>query len=343
MNQYANRLIDFFINENSLNIDAFLPKVNFISKFLGQNFGMRYARYFSYPYQAKKKSFSEVAHVCDHQYGHLLNYLKCKVKIITVHDLIPIIFEKEKNKNPVLLKYSLSKLKFFDKIIAISDNTKKDILKYTDCPEEKIEVIYQSVERYFNINKINKKEICQKYKIPFEKKKILISGNVFYKNNKISYEVLEELIKKDDNIILIHIGGKENYLYSKKLIKDKHYFVLSDLDYKEMPNIYKISDIFFPSIYEGYGLPIVEAMKCGLPVICSNNSSIPEIIDDAGLTCNHDNIKYFTHNIFEILNDEEKKSFYIKKSIARSKHFDLEKHNKNILDIYKNELDKKNL
>ena len=58
-------------------------------------------------------------------------------------------------------------------------------------------------------------------------------------------------------------------------------------------NIYKISDIFFfPSIYEGYGLPLVEAMKCGLPIVCSNNSSIPEIVNDAVLSSEHDNVKF---------------------------------------------------
>ena len=69
--------------------------------------------------------------------------------------------------------------------------------------------------------------------------------NVFYKNNIISYRVLEELIKIDEKIILLHLGGKQNETYSDKLVKNKNYFILNDLKYNEVANIYKISDIFF--------------------------------------------------------------------------------------------------
>ena len=344
MNQYSNRLIDDFKSRENLIINSICPKMNFISKILGTTNGLRYARYMSYPNQIKNIQGCDVAHVCDHQYAHIVNYINSKVKIITVHDLIPLVFAKEKKRNPLLLKYSLNKLNNFDKIIAISEHTKKDILKFTNCSADKIEVIYQSVEDYFNTNKIDNKSICKKYNLPFEKKKILISGNVFYKNNIISYRVLEELIKIDEKIILLHLGGKQNEIYSDKLVKNKNYFILNDLKYNEVANVYKISDIFFfPSIYEGYGLPLVEAMKCGLPIVCSNNSSIPEIVNDAVLSSEHDNVKFFVENIYKILSDHNIKNLYSKKSINRSKYFNLEDHNRQILDLYKHELKKKEL
>lgn len=344
MNQYSSRLIKSFIKKNDLTINSFTPKLNFISKILGEKNGLRYARYLSYPLQIKKSKKDDVSHICDHQYGHLVNNIKSKVKILTIHDLVPLVFEKKNNKNPFLLKYSLKKLKHFDKIISISEHTKKDIIRFTDCAEEKISVIYQSVESFFNTNKIDIKEICKKYEIPYEKKKILISGNVFYKNNITAYKVIEELIKKDENIILLHLDGIKNKSYSNKLIENKHYFILNNLDYKEIPNIYKISDVFFfPSIYEGYGLPLVEAMKCGLPIVCSDNSSIPEIVDNAALSSQHDDVNFFIENIYGILKNDLKKKEYIGKSINRSNYFSLEKHNQEVLNIYKEELNKKKL
>ena len=99
---------------------------------------------------------------------------------------------------------------------------------------------------------------------------------------------------------------------------------------------------FFPSIYEGYGLPLVEAMKCGLPIVCSNNSSIPEIVNDAVLSSEHDNVKFFVENIYKILSDHNIKTLYSTKSINRSKYFNLEDHNRQILNLYKRELKKKN-
>ena len=344
MNIYANRLIKSLKNKNDLIISSITPKIKFISQFLGQNNGLRYARYITYPNQIKKNKYFDIAHVCDHQYAHLVNHIKSKIKIITVHDLIPIVFEKEKKKNPLLLKYSLRKLKYFDTVIAVSEHTKKDILKFTDCPEEKIKVIYHGVEDYFNTGKIDIKNVCKKYNLPFEKKKIVISGNVFYKNNKVSYKVLEELVNIDENIILLHLNGKKNLEYSDKLVENKHYFIFNNLNHDEIPDIYKISDLlFFPSIYEGFGFPLLEAMKCGLPIVCSNNSSIPEIVNDAVLSSEHDNVKFFVENIYKILSDHNIKNLYSKKSINRSKYFNLEDHNKQILDLYKHELKKKEL
>ena len=101
MNQYSNRLIDDFKSRENLIINSIYPKINFISKFLGTTNGLRYSRYISYPNQIKNIQGCDVAHVCDHQYAHIVNYINSKVKIITVHDLIPLVFAKEKKRNPL--------------------------------------------------------------------------------------------------------------------------------------------------------------------------------------------------------------------------------------------------
>ena len=70
-----------------------------------------------------------MAHVCDHQYAHIVDYINSKVKIITVHDLIPLVFAKEKKEKSTIVKIFLNKLNNFDKIIAISEHTKKRYFK----------------------------------------------------------------------------------------------------------------------------------------------------------------------------------------------------------------------
>jgi len=344
MDQYANRLITHQSkNYKNHQIDFFQPQLNFFSKLIfSDSWKMRYARYMLYPNQIKKLPEHDIAHICDHQYGNLYPYLNSKLKFITVHDLVPLIFQEKLNKNPLLGKFSLSKLKLFTKVFAISKNTKNDIIKFTDCPEEKIEVIMESTEDFFDNSSIDKKKICKKYNIPFDKKKILISGNIFYKNNDVAYKVLEKLNHIDKNIIFIHIGsGNKNIKISDHL---KNYVIkLPFVDKKEVPNIYKVIDIlFFPSIYEGFGMPLLEAMSCGVPVICSNNSSLPEVVGDAALMSNCNDVEKFTIDILKILNDKELYLSMVNRSLKRAEIFNPSKFHDNIIKIYQEELDKLN-
>ena len=98
--------------------------------------------------------------------------------------------------------------------------------------------------------------------------------------------------------------------------------------------------MLYPSIYEGFGLPILESMSCGTPVVCSNNSSIPEVVGKAALTNNHSNVDVFVEDILKLLNNEE---FYLLKrqeGLERAKIFDISKFHNKLIDIYKTELNK---
>ena len=93
-------------------------------------------------------------------------------------------------------------------------------------------------------------------------------------------------------------------------------------------------------MYEGFGLPLLEAMQCGIPVVCSNNSSIPEVVGNAALKNNHDNVDAFVEDILKLLNNEE---FYLLKrqeGLERAKIFDISKFHNKLIDIYKTELNK---
>ena len=341
MDQYAQQLINYqknnFIN---IEIDSYQPMLSSLSKLIFSDiWKLRYSRYVSYPQQSKKLRKHDIAHICDQQYAHLYPYLNSKLKFITVHDLVPLVFQYKLNKNPRLFKFSLNSLKFFTKVFAISNNTKKDIIKFTDCPEDKIEVINRSVEPFFNNDPIDR-AIAKKYNIPENKKKILISGNVFYKNNETSYKVLEKLNELNNDFVLLHIGsGNIKNNISQEL--ENNIIRIPFVEREELPNIYKLADILlYPSIYEGFGLPILEAMSCGTPVVCSNNSSIPEIVGDAALTSAHDDVNSFTQNILNLFSNNELYKKMANKGLSRSKLFSRNKFHNNLIDIYKDELNR---
>ena len=342
MDKYAQQLINYQReNFKDLKINFYRPKLSYFSKFIFlNNFKLRYSRYISYPNQVKKLKYHDIAHICDQAYAHLFPYLNTKLKFITVHDLIPLVYQKKLNKNPLLFKLSMSNLKHFTKVFTVSENTKKDILKYTDCPEDKIKVIRETVEPFFNTDPIDKEIISKKYNIPFNKKKILISGTIFYKNHNVSYKVLEKLMELNQEIIFIHIGsGREKINISKKI--ENNIIRLPFIDTMELPNIYKLADIlFFPSIYEGFGLPALEAMSCGTPIVCSNNPATKEVVGDAALISSHDDINSFTENILKLISNNDLFREMRQKGLLRAKLFNINEFHKNLIQIYRDEFNK---
>ena len=325
-------------NTNNHIVNSFLPKIGFLEKFIPSDiWKMRVARYFTYPKIVKNLEHADIAHIIDHQYAHLVHNINSKVKIITVHDLIPIVFSKSLNKNPYLVRHSLNHLKHFDKVIAVSHHTKADILKYTDCPKEKIDVLHFPVEEFFNSTSIDHATICKKFQLPENKKKILFYGRGFYKNLDTSLKVFKNLVDKDIPVVLVKLGGRQDMeiedLYKDKIIE------IANLTRNEVAEICKIADVLlFPSIYEGYGLPPLEAMKSGLPVVCSNSASLPEIVGDAALTAHYSDVNFFTDAICKLLTDQE---FYNQKKqegIKRAEIFNVDTYTDNLLQLYNDAL-----
>jgi glycosyltransferase involved in cell wall biosynthesis len=219
-------------------------------------------------------------------------------------------------------------------VIAISQNTKKDILKYTDCPEEKIEVLYYPVEEFFNSARFGNDVLCKKFKIPINKKKILVVGKDFYKNLDTSLKVFKNLIDRNIDVALIKLGNFEDIKIEDRY-KDK-IFQITNLTRQEVSEIYKITDVLlFPSIYEGYGLPTLEAMKSGVPVVCSNSSSLPEIVGDAALMSNCADVSFFTDIIYKLLTDQQLYNQKQKEGIRRAEIFNIPKYTEKLLKLYK--------
>ena len=132
---------------------------------------------------------------------------------------------------------------------------------------------------------------------------------------------VKKLIEVDKNIILIHIGS---VIKHKKLSKDleKNIIRLPFIERSEIPNIYKLIDILlFPSIYEGFGFPLVEMMSRGLPVIASNRGSLPELLSDAGLTFNPFDKDELTVKIKQMLENTKLREKFALNSLNRMDDF----------------------
>lgn len=245
--------------------------------------------------------------------------------VITIHDLILKRFPTRRASTLGPVKYWLKNVAYnlviflaakrAKKIIAISKFTKQDILKYLKVKSEKIEVIYEGVSDFVVPDvSINEKEILDKYGV--KKPYLLYVGNCYpHKNLDRLILAFDKLRKEDKNLHLI-LAGRHEYFY-KRLIKEYGSFknvIFTDfvLD-KDLPVLYKNAEIYvFPSLCEGFGLPPLEAMAHKLPVVCSNNSCLPEILGDSAIYFDPYNIRDMVDKLGKVLNNDGLKKELIK-------------------------------
>ncbi len=266
-------------------------------------------------------------------------------KILTIHDLTPILFPETFGLIHVLLQRYVLPVTFknIDMIIADSENTKKDIIKYFKIEEEKIKVVYLGIDGKFkpleNINNIN-----GNYDInsPF----ILYVGTLEPRKNIPSLiKAYYKLRKKGVEHKLVIAGGKgwkykQIYEQVNKLKLQKEVIFMGYVPEDDLPKMYNAADLFiYPSFYEGFGLPPLEAMACGCPVITSNTSSLPEVVGDAGIMIDPYNIDELASAMDEILSNERLREEMIKKGLRRAKIFSWEKTAEETMQVY-NEIHK---
>ena len=215
------------------------------------------------------------------------------------------------------------------KIFTISENSKKDIVNYFRIPEEKVIVTYLGIEEGFGPKDDEEKlEVIRKrYNLPgrfilylgvLEPRKNLVSLVKSYWDLKHNFGIEEKLViagKKG-------WGYEEVYVEVEKLKLEAEILFLDYIPEDDLPYVYNLATLLvYPSIYEGFGIPILEAMACGVPVITSNVSSMPEVAGDAAILVEPDNVVGFSNAVLRILGEEELRDSLVEKGFQRSKIF----------------------
>lgn len=238
-------------------------------------------------------------------------------KVTTYHDVVPLKYPQW--SHPKIIKVHRRRLELVEKeidmVIAVSESTKKDLLEISTIPEEKITVIYEGVDEKFKPQSDEKVEsFRKKYNLPEEF--ILAIGGIGERRN---LKRIEEAVK-DYNLV---VTGK----------------TIPWISDGELPLLYCASKLLlYPSLYEGFGLPILEAMACGTPVITSNISAMSEVgglaAARAVLYVNPENIDEMKRAIREIMGDKRIREEMIKKGFAQAKKFTWEKCAKDTAKVY---------
>lgn len=266
-------------------------------------------------------------------------------KIITVHDLVWLLYPNTQNWRARLFIRYLYKIsiKKADHIICVSESTAKDLKSILNIPEGKIDLIYGATTDYLKPYDKNyaRKFIAEKYKVP-ENFILTVSTIEPRKNLTTLFKAIDILDKTKDFPYQLIVIGKRGYKAESilKSIKnigvDTKIRLLGYVHDKDLPMFYSAARIFvYPSIYEGFGLPLLEAMACGTPVITTNSSSLPEVIGDAGILIEPYNINRFARAIYELTTNNKLNNTYIQKGLERVKIFSWMKSAKSTLNVFK--------
>jgi len=260
-------------------------------------------------------------------------------KVVTVHDVIPLIYpEQFKFKDLFYWKFIFPRyLKRADKIIASSTNTKNDLMRLLNIPKDKIEVILLAPDECFKPmrNKVLLNKIKKKYSI--KNKFIFYSGSINPRKNIKRVIESFELIKDKMNYDLIITGGSIwKSEEEMNLIKNNPRIKLLGLIPKEdLIALYNLAEVYvYPSLYEGFGLPILEAQACGCPVITSNVSSMPEVAGKGALLVNPNNTNEIVNATEKILTSKRLRENLIKRGFENIGRFSWKKTVKETLKIY---------
>jgi len=264
-------------------------------------------------------------------------------QIVTIHDLLPIHFNYKDSLQRILqtnyFKYVLPAiLKKARKIVTVSDCTKNDIIKFFKISEDKIIRIYNGYDnRKLYYRKNAKNYIYEKYQI----RNYLLAVGASYPHKNYDTLIKATSLISDKNTSLIIAGGRNEYRnYLKKLTRELN---LADkvlfIDYvsqEDLPYFYSAAKcLVYPSLYEGFGLPPLEAMACGCPVITSNTSSLPEVVGDAGVMINPYSIEEIAKAIDMVLSNENLRKEMIEKGLKQAQEFSWRKTAEEIYKVIK--------
>jgi glycosyltransferase involved in cell wall biosynthesis len=287
-----------------------------------------------------KKNNPDVIHDTYHFAPFL--FLKKFKKVITVYDITPILYpETHKISRIFMHKYFFSPiLKSSDKIISISENTKRDIIKHFKIPEDKIKVIPLAAnENFRKLDENETSKIKSKYNINFPF--ILYVGTLEPRKNIPNLLNAFYKIKKQGIAHKLVIAGGKGWKYKEifetieKLNLQNDVIFTGYVPDEDLPGLYNAADLFvYPSLYEGFGLPPLEAMQCGTPVITSNTSSLPEVVGDAGIMVNPHDIGELANKMYEVLTNKDLRKELSKKGIERAKLFSWKKCAEETLKVY---------
>lgn len=263
-----------------------------------------------------------------------LKHLGLKPFVLTVYDMIYELFPEYFLDDKKVVPNKLFLMEKAARIIAVSANTKNDIVNiYPHIDASKIDVVYHGCSI-----KINTKSVVT---LP-ENYVLFVGTRSLYKNFIFFVNSIAELLQNDPNLYLICAGGGDFDSYEKEFVFNlglEKQIIQKHFEEDELGIFYSKAKCFvFPSLYEGFGLPVLEAMTCGCPVVLTNYGSFPEVAGTAGVYYESNNGEDLKDKIKDLIDNESLRQEFSSRGLEQVKKFSWQKAADECLAVYKKAL-----
>jgi glycosyltransferase involved in cell wall biosynthesis len=304
----------------------------------------QFGRFAVYPRLVRQLD-ADVIHVIDHGQAYLLNSLHASRTVVTCHDVILLALANGRiGSSPVppfalhLLYLSLELMKRAAAIVAVSEQTKRDLVTFLNIPPQRITVIPSGLNQPFSPDAERGAATRRRLGLG-DGPLVLHIGRAFYKNISGVLRVIAGLRAQGVPARLVRTGrplsGRDRALAERLGIVDA-VIELRGVPDEDLPGLYNAVDLLlFPSLYEGFGWPPLEAMASGTPVVCSRAGSLDDVVGEAALTADPENVEALTWHAGAVLGDPRLRRALVERGLAHATRFSWEQTAADLIGVYR--------
>ena len=265
--------------------------------------------------------------------------------VVTIHDCIHLMFPQYL-PNRLAFQYARTSIALAarraTRVLTVSESSKRDILRFVDADASKIDVIYNAYDERFGVEPREEDVVRVRERFQLNDEFVLYAGNVKpHKNLERLIDAFHLVRRRGlDHLKLVLIGDDISKYSALRRAVHRHQLhnyvrFLGYVPEETLAVMYRLAGVFvFPSLYEGFGLPPLEAMASGTPVVTSNVSSLPEVAGDAAMLVDPYDPDAIADGIFRVLSDEQLRSTMRRKGAERARQFSWEQSVRRVRDIY---------
>jgi glycosyltransferase involved in cell wall biosynthesis len=287
---------------------------------------------------------TDVAHIVDHGQGYLVSGLDPGRTVVTCHDVILLALAGGRIGSAAvpkialqLFRISLELMRRAAMVVAVSQQTKRDLISFVGLDPARIRVISPGLNQPFRQDP--RAGAALRRRLGLEAGPLILQiGRTFYKNIPGVLRVIHTLCAGGLNVRLVRVGrplaGEERALV-ERLGVTNHIVELGNIPDEQMPALYNMVDLLlFPSLYEGFGWPPLEAMASGTPVVASRSGSLDEVVGTAALTADPEDIQTLAWHCAAVLTDQELRASLVKRGLEHAAQFTWESTAASMVSVY---------
>lgn len=300
-----------------------------------------FTRRYIFPSIVKKnQNPGNIHHITNQDLAFLLIEMELTQSLVTCYDLIPWVYYKNRSR---YWKKNIDGLRNAERIITISEFSKKEIIKNVGVPSDRIDVIYCGVDRTVFYPKRDRTPLYELGIKPQTSALLYVGSEEPRKNLRILLEAIARIGEENHDILLLKVGSPGmggNRQEIIRMIKELHIedrvIFTGDVSEDMLARYYNAADLFiFPSLYEGFGLPVIEAMACGCPTISADCTSLSEVMGgDGDLLFAPLDLQGLVEKIETVFSDESVRQKIVEAGVEKVGRFSWDRSAEQTMDVY---------